>query len=74
MEEKKKSVICKLIKASAVYYANVTCPLFTYQPKVGNGIKKIRKKHIRKGERLNERNVKGSSNKIKRWILRGILC
>lgn len=50
MEEKKKSVICKLIKASAVYYANVTCPLFTYQPKVGNGIKKIRKKHIRKGE------------------------
>lgn len=43
MSEVKKQIANKLIKATASYYANVACPLFTYQPKVGKGVKSLRK-------------------------------
>ena len=43
MKKVKNQVANKLVKATAKYYANVACPLFTYQPKVGKGIKSLRK-------------------------------
>ncbi len=43
MKVMKNQLVNKIVRASAVYYANVTCPLFTYQPKVGTGIKNLRK-------------------------------
>ena len=41
MKTNKNKIIKKVIRASAEYYANVTCPLFTYQPKVGEGVKSL---------------------------------
>lgn len=39
MADKTKGVVMKV----AIHYANVACPFFTYQPKVTNNIKKLRK-------------------------------
>lgn len=52
MKTKKNQIISKVIRATAKYYANVTCPLFTYQPKVGDGIKGLR---IKGGKLKNEK-------------------
>jgi len=39
--------INKIIKKAtiiiATHYANVTCPLFTYQPQLSDAVKKLRK-------------------------------
>ncbi len=42
-----KGITTKIIKSiaymTAKHYANVNCPLITYQPKMNPGIKKLRK-------------------------------
>ena len=46
MKECKKSVsdaIKNLAKRSAIHYANVACPVITYQPKAGQEVKRLRK-------------------------------
>lgn len=33
----------KAVVKTATYYANVTCPFITYQPRISNEVKKLRK-------------------------------
>lgn len=45
-----KTKMAEGIKAAATkvatHYANVTCPLLTYQPKMSNEVKKLRKNNF----------------------------
>ena len=47
MKEKTNKSLAKITKkiatSVAIYYANVACPFLTYQPKISDEVKKLRR-------------------------------